>query len=145
VAENQGVFTFTANNIEENATLSADDFDYAVPPGVRLVRPRNPVNGTGSAATSALQTRQRNTCINTLRQIDAAKNQWALEKAKRTATPSPRLTSVLTSGVEFSEMSSRRQIHPRQSQRKADLFHRRSRTAVKKLRYYGGQIVTTMA
>ena len=36
----------------------------------------------------ARATSQANACINNLRQIDAAAQQWALEKGKKTGTPS---------------------------------------------------------
>jgi hypothetical protein len=36
--------------------------------------------------TASLEAQQRNACINNLRQIDAAKNEWALEKRKTTGT-----------------------------------------------------------
>jgi hypothetical protein len=72
----RGTLTFTSRNIETNPSFSADDFDYPVPPGVRLVR--LPTRGT------SLAVRQRNACINNLRQIDAAKQQWALENGKKT-------------------------------------------------------------
>ncbi len=41
----------------------------------------------------ARNTAQKNTCINNLRQIDAAKHQWALEN-KKTDTDSPTSTEV---------------------------------------------------
>ncbi|HSY73973.1 MAG TPA: hypothetical protein VK810_00755 [Dongiaceae bacterium] len=78
----RGTLAFTAENIEVNPTLTADDFNYPVPAGVRLVQMPSPAN----ARATSLETRQRNTCINNLRQIDAAKNQWALEKSKTTGT-----------------------------------------------------------
>ena len=79
----RGTITSTSRNVEVNPTLAADDFNYDVPPGVRLVRM--------PAATSRgnqLEINQRNACINNLRQIDAAKQQWALENGKKsTDTP----------------------------------------------------------
>jgi outer membrane lipoprotein-sorting protein len=81
----RGTITTTTKNIELNPTLSADDFSYPVPVGVRLVR----IPGAaGQAATvgnpaAARAKSQQNACINNLRQIDGAKNQWALEKGKK--------------------------------------------------------------
>ena len=80
----RGTITSTTKDIEINPTLSADDFNYAVPPGVRLIR--LPA-GAGNAATGARANSQRNACINNLRQIDAAKQEWALEKGKANGTP----------------------------------------------------------
>lgn len=73
----RGTLAFTAENIEANPTLTADDFNYPVPAGVRLV----PMTAAPAPANAAAA-RQRNTCINNLRQIDSAKQQWALEKGK---------------------------------------------------------------
>jgi len=79
----RGVITFTSSEMQLNQTYAADDFNYPVPPGVRLMQ--LPVfNAAGNG--SALANRQRNTCINNLRQIDAAKNQWALEHGATTGT-----------------------------------------------------------
>jgi outer membrane lipoprotein-sorting protein len=75
----RGMITSTYRNIEINPTLSADDFNYPVPPGVRLVR--MPA-ATANARATPLEVEQRNACINNLRQIDAAKNEFALEKGK---------------------------------------------------------------
>ena len=79
----RGTITSTSRNLEMNPTLSADDFSYPVPEGVRLVR--MPVAATTTA--SSIEARQRNACINNLRQIDAAKNEWALEKGKTNGSP----------------------------------------------------------
>jgi outer membrane lipoprotein-sorting protein len=77
----RGTVTFTVKNIRANPALSSDDFNYPVPSGVRLrVMPNA---STANTQTTSLGNRQRNTCINNLRQIDAAKNQWALEKGKK--------------------------------------------------------------
>lgn len=76
----RGTLTFTSNSIRQNPNLTADDFNYAVPPGIRLVNLN--ARQTPNTATAAAN-RQRNTCINNLRQIDGAKNQWALEKGKK--------------------------------------------------------------
>jgi hypothetical protein len=82
VTKIRGTIASTSKSIELNPTLSADDFNYPVPAGVRLmpapkVNPRN----TAPAATTT-EARWRNACINNLRQIDAAKNQFALENKK---------------------------------------------------------------
>jgi hypothetical protein len=79
----RGTITSTSKNIEINPTLSADDFNYDVPAGVRLTQlfRRNPANRGMS-----LEVSQRNACINNLRQIDAAKNEFALEKGKTNGT-----------------------------------------------------------
>jgi hypothetical protein len=85
----RGTITFTSRNIEINPALSADDFNYAVPPGVRLVRMPGAMGQTaagGNAATARARA-QQNACINNLRQIDAAENQWALENHKKTGDP----------------------------------------------------------
>jgi hypothetical protein len=76
----RGTLTFTSNNIRQSPNLSAEDFYYTVPSGVRLIQLN--ARATPNAAGAA-QNRQRNTCINNLRQIDAAKNEWALEKNKK--------------------------------------------------------------
>jgi len=81
----RGTITSTTKDIEINPTLSADDFNYAVPSGVRLIRLPTGVAGqpaTGGNAAAARANSQRNACINNLRQIDAAKNEFALEKRK---------------------------------------------------------------
>jgi len=75
----RGTITSTSRNVEINPSLSAADFNYPVPHGVRLsVMPQ--FNRAGSASSSKIS--QRNACINNLRQLDAAKNQFALEKGK---------------------------------------------------------------
>ena len=82
----RGTITSTTKNIELNPTLSADDFNYPVPAGVRLIRMPGAAGQTGTAGnsfTAARTTAQQNACINNLRQIDAAKNQFALEKGKK--------------------------------------------------------------
>lgn len=85
MAKIRGVITATCRSLEINPALSADDFSYSVPPGVTLTRlPNMAVPGGG---TASLEDRQRNACINNLRQIDAAKDQWALENGKTTGTP----------------------------------------------------------
>jgi len=79
----RGTITSTIKDIEINPTLSAADFDYAVPPGVRLTR----MPGAATRTASSIAVSQRNACINNLRQIDAAKNEWALEKGKANGAP----------------------------------------------------------
>jgi hypothetical protein len=82
----RGSITSTTKDIEVNPALSADDFNYPVPRGVRLIRmPGGGANSTSAASSMAVN--QRNACINNLRQIDAAKNEWALEKGKPNGTP----------------------------------------------------------
>jgi len=85
----RGAITSTTKDIELNPTLSADDFNYAVPRGVRLTRMPGAATPTRPAASPGASTEvnQRNACINNLRQIDAAKNEWALEKGKPNGTP----------------------------------------------------------
>jgi outer membrane lipoprotein-sorting protein len=83
----RGTITSTSKNIELNPTLTADDFNYPVPPGVRLIPMFAPqraprTTAAAQAAPASAETRQRNACINNLRQIDAAKNEWALENGK---------------------------------------------------------------
>jgi outer membrane lipoprotein-sorting protein len=75
----RGTITSTSRNIEINPALSADDFNYPVPQDVRLVR----MPAAATTAASSAEVRQRNACINNLRQLDAAKNQWALEQRKK--------------------------------------------------------------
>jgi len=82
VAKIRGTITSTTRNVETNPTLSADDFSYPVPEGVRLVH----MPGAATTTASSIEARQRNACINNLRQIDAAKNEWALEKGKSNGT-----------------------------------------------------------
>jgi len=81
-----GTLAYTAKNLHANPTLSSDDFDYPVPKGVRLIR--MPGGAPANAATPAAsrETMQRNACINNLRQIDGAINEWALEKGKANGT-----------------------------------------------------------
>jgi outer membrane lipoprotein-sorting protein len=78
----RGTITSTTKNVEMNPTLSPDDFNYDVPRGVRLIRQAVP---GGNMATARARS-QQNACINNLRQIDAAKNEWALEKGKPNGT-----------------------------------------------------------
>ena len=78
----RGAITSITKDIEINPTLSADDFSYSVPKGVRLVR----IPGAATATASSPAVNQRNACINNLRQIDAAKQEWALEKGKPNGT-----------------------------------------------------------
>jgi prepilin-type N-terminal cleavage/methylation domain-containing protein len=49
----------------------------------------------------ARATSQANACINNLRQIDAAENEWALEKGKATGGAAPSLTSDLTPYIKL--------------------------------------------
>ena len=79
----RGTITSTSRNIEANPSLSADDFNYPVPPGIRLI----PFFNSGSTRAMSTTISQRNACINNLRQIDAAKNEFALEKGKANGTP----------------------------------------------------------
>jgi outer membrane lipoprotein-sorting protein len=80
----RGTITSTTKDIELNPTLSAADFNYPVPAGVRLIR--MPA-ATANARATSLEVQQRNACINNLRQIDAAKNEFALEKGKKLGDP----------------------------------------------------------
>ena len=80
----RGTLTSTTKNLELNPTLSTDDFDYTVPQGVRLTRMPGAATSTPVASSPAAS--QRNACINNLRQIDAAKQQWALENGKANGT-----------------------------------------------------------
>ena len=83
----RGTITSITKNIELNPTLSADDFNYPVPKGVRLIRmpTATPANTANTAASR--EAILRNACINNLRQIDGAKNTWALEKGKKNGDP----------------------------------------------------------
>jgi len=53
----------------------------------------------------ARATSQANACINNLRQIDAAENQWALENGKTTGYTAPSLTSDLTPYIKLNATS----------------------------------------
>jgi prepilin-type N-terminal cleavage/methylation domain-containing protein len=53
----------------------------------------------------ARATSQANACINNLRQIDAAVNQWALENKKTTGTAAPSLTTDLTPYIKLNSGS----------------------------------------
>ena len=77
----RGTIASTSKNFELNPALTADDFNYPVPAGVRLVH--MPVATTAATRKTSLEISQRNACINNLRQIDAAKNEFALEKGKK--------------------------------------------------------------
>src|ERR1700683_1739684 len=54
----------------------------------------------------ARATSQANACINNLRQIDAAVNEWALEKGMVTGSPAPSLVSDLTPYIKLNSASS---------------------------------------
>jgi prepilin-type N-terminal cleavage/methylation domain-containing protein len=49
----------------------------------------------------ARATSQANACINNLRQIDAAENEWALEQGKSTGSAAPSLTTDLTPYIKL--------------------------------------------
>ena len=85
----RGAITSTTKNIELNPTLSADDFSYAVPKGVRLTpcRGRGGPGGHAGNPAAARAAALQNACINNLRQIDGAKNEFALEKGKKNGDP----------------------------------------------------------
>jgi len=91
VTKIRGTITSTTKNIELNPMLSADDFTYAVPRGVRLIPLlTGAAAGRAAPAGNAAATRaasQQNACINNLRQIDGAKNEFALEKGKKNGDP----------------------------------------------------------
>jgi len=54
----------------------------------------------------ARATSQANACINNLRQIDAAENQWALETGKKSGSAAPTLTSDLTPYIKLNASGS---------------------------------------
>src|SRR6516164_9322449 len=54
----------------------------------------------------ARATSQANACINNMRQIDAAVNQWALEQHKTTGSTAPTLTTDLTPYIKLNSASS---------------------------------------
>src|SRR5579863_5470798 len=54
----------------------------------------------------ARATSQANACINNMRQIDAAVNQWALEQHKTTGAVAPSLTSDLTPYIKLNSAGS---------------------------------------
>jgi hypothetical protein len=88
MAKIRGTLTSTSKNIETNPALSADDFNYDVPPGIRLVHMPSAAGqaAIGGNAAAARARAQQNACINNLRQIDGAKNEFALEKGKANGT-----------------------------------------------------------
>jgi prepilin-type N-terminal cleavage/methylation domain-containing protein len=49
----------------------------------------------------ARATSQANACINNMRQIDSACDQWALEAKKKTGDPAPSLTTDLTPYIKL--------------------------------------------
>jgi len=49
----------------------------------------------------ARATSQANACINNMRQIDAAVNEWALEQGKTTGSAAPSLTTDLTPYIKL--------------------------------------------
>lgn len=86
----RGTITSTTKNAELNPALTADDFNYTVPRGVRLAALPTATAAMPAANTTtatAAQIRWRNACINNLRQIDAAKQQFALEQRKKVGDP----------------------------------------------------------
>jgi len=85
----RGTITETYDNIETNKAFAADDFNYPVPRGVRLTASPFGAAATTTSSTSdsaSAEVNQRNACINNLRQIDGAKNEFALEKGKANGT-----------------------------------------------------------
>jgi len=54
----------------------------------------------------ARATSQQNACINNLRQIDAAVNEWALETGQTTGAGPPTLTTQLTPYIKLNSNSS---------------------------------------
>jgi len=54
----------------------------------------------------ARATSQANACINNLRQIDAAVNQWALETHQTTGAGAPSLTTDLTPYIKMNSVNS---------------------------------------
>jgi outer membrane lipoprotein-sorting protein len=80
MAKIRGTIASTSKNVEINPALTADDFNYDVPAGIKLTPMRQNRNPAANATPADKETAERNQCINNLRQIDAAKNEWALEK-----------------------------------------------------------------
>ena len=86
----RGTVTETYDDIETNNSFTADDFTYPVPPGLKLTpSPLDTAFGAAppAQASSSPAVNQRNACISNLRQIDGAKNEWALENGKANGTP----------------------------------------------------------
>jgi prepilin-type N-terminal cleavage/methylation domain-containing protein len=54
----------------------------------------------------ARATSQANACINNLRQIDAAVNEWALENHQTTGAAAPSLSTALTPYIKLNALSS---------------------------------------
>ncbi len=79
----RGTVTETYDDVRLNPALTADDFNYPVPRDVKLT-PSPFDSAATSGSSTPTEARQRNACINNLRQIDAAKQEWALEKHKKT-------------------------------------------------------------
>jgi outer membrane lipoprotein-sorting protein len=82
VSKIRGTIGSTTKNLEINPPLTADDFDYPVPQGVRLIPLPGAAPAPAATPAAAREANQRNACINNLRQIDGAINEWALEKGK---------------------------------------------------------------
>jgi len=83
----RGTITTTTKDIELNPTLSSDDFDYPVPKGVRLIRMPAAAPANRANTATSREAILRDACINNLRQIDGAKNEFALEKGKKNGDP----------------------------------------------------------
>ncbi len=77
------------------------------------------------------QPRSDNACINNLRQIDAAKNQWALEKGKKARRRADQGRSSALS-EPLAGLSERRHLHHWGGGRTADVQHPRPCAAVRR-------------
>ena len=78
----------------------------------------------------ARATSQQNACINNLRQIDAAKNEWALEKGKK-ATDVPTMEDLKPYLAQNSPLPGRRHLYHQCGWRTAQVQHSRSQAALK--------------
>ena len=78
----------------------------------------------------ARATSQQNACINNLRQIDGAKNQWALEKGKKTGDV-PTKEDLLPYLRSWPVCPARRHLHHRSRGRNPDVQHSRPQAALK--------------
>jgi len=127
----RGTITETYDNIETNKAFAADDFNYPVPRGVRLTP--SPFGAAASTTSStsdsaSSEVNQRNACINNLRQIDGAKNEFALEKARQMELPLRRPISSLTlnwTRTEIFKVSGRAAHIPLAKSANFDLFYSR--------------------
>ena len=121
-----GVITSTTKTLEVNPTLSASDFIYPVPEGVRLIPlpASEAVPAATSSYASATRLRRCKTPASTTSARLTRRNRsgpW--KRAKRMVPRSqPQDIAPYLSWQKNARLSGRRQIHHRQSRREADLL-----------------------